>query len=300
MKHRIRHWLFPIVATLIVVCGMSAGVAAHTGGLPDWGDGGTGDLKAGPLGLNGLPAMADAQMPVAMVIPDAAVDAPVEVRSMADGVMQDPTGPWVVSWYDFSALIGSTSNAVFAGHVDYWGVGPSVLHSVANIAEGAEISVTGEDGTVFTYAVEYIYRVNAYELSAEDLDAIIGGTDYAALTIITCGGEFNGSEYLQRDIVRAKLIGTSAGGVQTAEEPADDDDAPSSGSFESGATATVTDEGVNIRTEPTTSADVVTKATAGDSVTITGESQEADGYIWWPIELADGTTGWIAEDFLQP
>ena len=299
MKLRIKQRVLPITMTIVIVCATAAGVAAHPGGLPDWGSDSTAGLKAGPLGLNAV-VSPNEQLPVAMVIADADVDAAVEVRTIADGVMQDPTGPWVVSWYDFSSMAGSKSNAVFAGHVDFWGVGPSVLRNINDLDEGAEILVTGEDGTVFTYAVETIYRIDAYNLSAEDLEGIIGPTDYAALTIITCGGEFNGSEYLQRDILRAKLVSTT---------PPDDVDASSteepggesaSGTFEIGATATVTNENVNIRTEPTTSSDVVAKATAGDIVTITGNAQEADGYIWWPIETAGGLTGWIAEDFLQP
>jgi hypothetical protein len=299
MTGRITRWLFPLLAALVVAGAMGAGVAAHTGGLPDWGNGGTGNLKAGPLGLNQAP-LVEGQLPVAMQIPDAAVDAEVEVRTLSDGVMQDPTGPWVISWYDFSAYVGDNSNAVFAGHVDYWGVGPAVLRNVAGLGIGAEIDVIGADGTVFTYAVENVYRVNAFELSEADLDAIIGPTSYAALTIITCGGEFNGSEYLQRDIVRARLIGTSTGQQVAAEEEATEDADGTTGELASGVTASVIGDGINVRSEPTTSSEVVTIVTTGDNVTITGDSQEADGYTWWPIELADGTTGWIAGDFLQP
>jgi sortase (surface protein transpeptidase) len=300
MTGRFTRRILPILATLVVICGLGAGVAAHSGGIPEWGDGGTGGLKAGPLGLNETPAQATAQLPVAMQIPDADVDAEVEVRSLSNGVMQDPTGPWVVSWYDFSAYVGDNSNAVFAGHVDYWGVGPAVLRNVAGLGIGAEIHVHGADGTIFTYAVEDVYRVNAYELSAADLDAIIGPTDYAALTIITCGGEFNGSEYLQRDIVRARLVETSTGEEAAAEEEATAETEAGTGELAAGGTATVIGAGINVRSEPTTASAVVTVVTTGDTVTITGESQEADGYTWWPVELADGTTGWIAGDFLQP
>ncbi|MEJ7837465.1 MAG: sortase [Thermomicrobiales bacterium] len=298
MTRRIQHWTFPFVVTLLVVFGMGAGVAANSGGMPDWESSQPGELKAGPLGLN-APA-SDAEKPVAMVIADAEVDADVEVRTTQDGVMQDPTGPWVVSWYDFSANVGSAGNSVYAGHVDYWDVGPAVLRNVADLEAGAEISVVGESGMLYTYAVEEVYRVNVYELNADDLDAIIGETDYAALTIITCGGEFDGSQYLQRDVVRAKLVNTQTAEEAEANAVPDETTSGSTGTLEVGSTATITNDIVNIRAEPTTAGSIVVTVNTGDVVTITGESQSADGYVWWPVETADGSIGWVAEDFLQP
>jgi len=306
MIRRIKQWWLPVMATLVVVMGMSAGVAAHTGGLPNWGSGGTGGLKAGPLGLNQTPSTGE--LPVAMQIPDASVDAEVETRGVVDGIMQDPTGPWVISWYDFSAKVGAIGNSVYSGHVDYWDVGPAVLRDVAKLSEGAQIDVVGEDGTIYTYAVEYIERIATADLTQEDFDNIVGPTDYAAITIITCGGDFDydRGEYLQRDIIRARLVSTEpAGSSSTVEETGtadagDTGDTAGSGELASGGTATVTEDGVNVRSEATTSSSVVTAVSAGDVVTITGDSQEADGYVWWPITTPDGSNGWIVEDFLQP
>ena len=48
-----------------------------------------------------------------------------------------------------------------------------------------------------------------------------------------------------------------------------------------------------------TSEDAVASANSGDEVTITGDSVEGDGYTWYPVELADGTTGFIVADFLE-
>ena len=300
MIRRIKQWLLPIMAALVVVLGMSAGVAAHTGGLPNWGAGGSAGLKAGPLGLNQTPSKGE--LPVAMQIPDASVDAEVETRGVVDGIMQDPTGPWVIAWYDFSAKVGAIGNSVYSGHVDYWDVGPSVLRDVAKLGEGAEIDVVGEDGTRFTYSVEYIQRITTADLTQEDFDNIVGPTDYAAITIITCGGDFDydRGEYLQRDIIRAKLIGTEAGGASTGDATADAGETAGGGELASGASATVTEDLVNVRADATTSSDVVTAVSAGDVVTITGDSKDADGYTWWPIETSDGSTGWIVGDFLQP
>jgi sortase (surface protein transpeptidase) len=309
MTRRIKHWVLPVLATMIVVLGLSASVAAQPGGLPDWG---SGDLTAGPLGLNSTPSTG--QMPVQMQIPDAEVDAEVEVRTVVDGAMQDPTGPWVISWYDTSVYAGAKGNSVYSGHVDYWGVGPSVLRNVANLGEGATIDVVGQDGTTYTYAVEYIERVTVADLTPEDMAGIVGDTDYAALTIITCGGEFDydAGEYKQRDIIRAKLVSTTAGDQPSGDEVTAEGEATAetegeaegeetgTGELASGGTATVTEDGVNVRSEATTSGEVVTALAAGETVTITGDATEADGYTWWPIETSDGSTGWIVADFLQP
>ncbi len=114
---------------------------ANTGGqLPVWG-GDSGTLQAGPLGIN---AESDpGEIPVTMRIPDAGVDAEVERQQIVDGQMLDPTGPWVVAWYEQTARAGAIGNCVAAGHVDYWGVGPSVFYDWSDIAEGALIDVTG-------------------------------------------------------------------------------------------------------------------------------------------------------------
>lgn len=303
MTQRIKRWIMPLMATMIVVLGMSAGASAQPGGLPGWGSGGMDEMKAGPLGLNMTPSTG--QLPVQMLIADADVDAEVEVRTVVEGAMQDPTGPWVISWYDTSKFAGAMGNSVYSGHVDYWGVGPSVLRNVAALAEGAEINVIGQDGTTYTYGVEYIERITVAELTPDDLENIVGDTDYQALTIITCGGEFNydSGEYEQRDVVRARLISTTpAGGEAVAEtdDAATGEEVAPSGELVSGGTATATENGVNVRSEPSTAGDVVTTLASGESVTITGDAQDGDGYTWWPVETGDGSTGWVVADFLLP
>lgn len=56
-------------------------------------------------------------------------------------------------------------------------------------------------------------------------------------------------------------------------------------------------EGVNMRSEATTSAAVVTVLIDGTQLTTTGEAVESEGLIWWPVEGESGA-GWIAADFL--
>jgi sortase (surface protein transpeptidase) len=122
--------------------------------------------------------------------------------------MEDPTGPWVVSWYQQSAELGEVGNALLAGHVDYWGVGPSVFYDVRNLAEGDEISITGEDGVSFSYGVEWVETIAIEELISGRTADVVAPTSYQALTLFTCGGEFDyvNGEYLSRTVVRARRL----------------------------------------------------------------------------------------------
>src|SRR4051794_11196910 len=61
----------------------------------------TGGLRPGPANAQSSTVTPAQQgvIPVAIQIPNAFVDAQVETNEIIDGVMQDPTGPWVISWY---------------------------------------------------------------------------------------------------------------------------------------------------------------------------------------------------------
>ncbi len=144
-----------------------------------------------------------------MRIPDAGVDAEIEQQQIVDGQMLDPSGPWVVAWYEQTARAGEVGNFVSSGHIDYWDVGPSVFYEVGNLKEGAQIEVIGTGGATYVYEVEHLSRIDIATVTAEELNSpeIVGKTDYAAITLITCAsGTFNGEEYTSRDIVRGKLI----------------------------------------------------------------------------------------------
>lgn len=169
----------------------------------------TGGLRPGPAGALASTATPTAKgtIPVAIQIPVAAVDAQVETNEIVDGVMQDPTGPWVISWYKESPKLGQVGNILMAGHLDYWDVGPAVLYNINNLNQGDTISITGEDGKVYTYEIDW--RENFATANAP-LDKIVGPTDNESLTIITCGGPFDYANgvYLERTVVRAHRVET--------------------------------------------------------------------------------------------
>ncbi len=148
--------------------------------------------------------------PVALVIAAAQINAEIEIQQIVDGVMQNPTGPWVVSWYEQTAELGIIGNVVMAGHVDYWNVGPSVFYNLRDLTEGDEIDVIGENQATFRYAVEWNETFDLEELTSGKITELVGPTDDPVLTLITCGGEFDyaSGEYLSRTVVRASLVET--------------------------------------------------------------------------------------------
>ncbi|MGC4108110.1 MAG: sortase [Thermomicrobiales bacterium] len=291
-----------LVASTLMLSVAAVPVVASTGtALPGWGDNSDKGLQAGPLGVNAATPGSNGVVPIAMQIPDAGVDAEVEKNKIVDGQMLDPSGPWVVSWYQETAKAGDTKdyrNMVVSGHVDYWGVGPSVFQSVADLTKGAQIYVTGENGDVFTYVVDTVEMVDASP-TQEVLQKIVGPSDTPTLTIITCGGDFNGTEYLNRMIVKAHLA-ESEEGAGTPGTPASATDNSGVSALTSGSAALAKDDNVNVRSDASTTADVIATLAKGDQVTITGDSVEADGHTWFPIQTADGTTGWVVQDYLTP
>lgn len=179
----------------------------------------TGALRPGPVGQPPPRSTSLRTTPTAIVSEKAQIDAEIEALQIVDGVMQDPTGPWVVSWYEQTAQLGEPGNVVMAGHVDYWGVGPSVFYNVTDLVEGDEIQLTGVDASIHTYAVEWIQTVGIEDLTSGRIAEFVGPTPGQALTLITCGGEFDyvNGEYLSRTAIRANFTGVTRESPSTPE-----------------------------------------------------------------------------------
>lgn len=174
----------------------------------------TGARRPGPIILNSArvraPGPPPGVTPVQFMVNSIGVDAPIEQGTVADGVMLDPSGPWVVTWYSQLGKVGQNDNVVMAGHVDYWDTGPAVFWDVPTLQPGDVISVIGDDGKTYDYGIEWTRLFDvATELTPEVIQKdIVGSTGQESLTIITCGGEFDyeRGEYLQRWVLRANLI----------------------------------------------------------------------------------------------
>lgn len=176
-----------------------------TGDLPS-----SGALRPGPVGENSpLPRAANPTTPVNIVVEKAGINADIEQLDIVNGVMANPTGPWVVAWYRQTATLGEQGNVVLAGHVDFWNVGPSVFFNVRELVAGDEIVLTGEDGRTYSYAVEWSQTFLMEELiDGGALQDVTGHTDTRSVTLITCGGEFDyvNGEYLSRMVVRGTFV----------------------------------------------------------------------------------------------
>jgi LPXTG-site transpeptidase (sortase) family protein len=152
-----------------------------------------------------------AESGMSMVIPKIGVNAPVTVRVMgSDGVMGPPNGRFDVVWYDFSALPGmggypgSSSNAVFSGHVDYHPHYEAVFWDLHLLAPGDIIEVHLPDGTVARYSVQWSQEIDP----ESDFSSYCRDTGEATITIVTCQGTFDPTtrHYDHRLVVRGALI----------------------------------------------------------------------------------------------
>ncbi|MER3439402.1 MAG: hypothetical protein C4346_18430 [Chloroflexota bacterium] len=167
----------------------------------------TGGMRPGPVDAIPAPGFARrvGARPVAIRIPAIQVDTDVETARIVDGVMQDPSGPWIVAWYSQTSRVGVPGNAVFAGHLDYYGVGPAVFWRLRELLPGDVIEITGNTGLLYRYRVEW---VRAFDTGTAPVAEIVGPTTTESVTLITCGGTFDAArgEYDQRVVVRAVRI----------------------------------------------------------------------------------------------
>jgi hypothetical protein len=138
--------------------------------------------------------------PIALQVDKFGIDAPIEIGTVVDGVMLDPSGPWVVSWYEPLGKIGEGGNVV----------GPAVFWNVRDLVPGDIVRLVGEDGQSYEYAVQWMQQYNVVtDLTPQVIqNDIVGDTGEETLTLITCGGDFDPTTatYNQRWVLRAALI----------------------------------------------------------------------------------------------
>jgi hypothetical protein len=88
-----------------------------------------------------------------------------------------------------------------------------------------------------------------------------------------------------------------------ATQPPDTTDPPppDSGIFD-GATVEVFNTGgtgVNVRSQPSTEAAIITVFLDGTILTVIGVSIDAEGFVWWPVS-GDGVEGYVVQEYLTP
>jgi LPXTG-site transpeptidase (sortase) family protein len=167
-----------------------------------------------------LPPLGD--QPYQIMIDKIGVDAPVSAYGLDEqAVPEIPTGDdakTAVAWYKFTAKPGVGSNAVFAGHVTWFG--EAVFYRLPDVELGDDIRLRGGDGTELLYRVSNVFRVLASDPNAR---ALMSGTSSDILTIITCDGVFTasddpitGGEYDNRLVIRANLVSVTPAAAPAA------------------------------------------------------------------------------------
>lgn len=172
-----------------------------------------------PTGPTPTPAPPLGDSPYRIIIEKIGVEAPVDTYGLDENAVPEvPTGDdaaQVVAWYNFSARPGTGSNAVFAGHVTWFG--PAVFYSLTSVAPGDIIKLRNDEGTELVYKVTSVFSVDPND---PDSLKVMHGTDKDVITIITCDGAFTdtndpvfGGEYSSRLVVRGELANVNVAGA---------------------------------------------------------------------------------------
>jgi sortase (surface protein transpeptidase) len=199
--------LASLIALMLVAAGGQAfSVFAAPIGLTGKGDTPTtGGMRPGPVGQNPPTLRKKGVRPVAIKIPKAQVDSAVESVNIVNGVMENPTTPYIVAWYRGTGKLGEDNNIVMSGHLDWYDVPIGVFYYLGDLAQGDKIEVTGTDGNDYVYIVDWTKNYDVASLDQATINEIVGKTDTEELTLITCTGVFDSGKgaYDTRMVVRA-------------------------------------------------------------------------------------------------
>jgi hypothetical protein len=167
---------------------------------------------AGRVGPDGAKEQALRQsLPVSVSIPAIGVRSKLlHLGLNKDGTIQVPnlnTSANEAAWYKYSATPGQIGTSVIEGHVDSYG-GPAVFYRLGALSPGNRVSVTLADGIT---AVFRVTGVREYAKDKYPADTIYAPANFAALRLITCGGDFDAAtgHYLNSVVVFASLVSSS-------------------------------------------------------------------------------------------
>jgi LPXTG-site transpeptidase (sortase) family protein len=165
----------------------------------------TGGLRPGPVGQNPPTLRKKGVRPVAIKIEKAQVDSEVESVNIVNGVMENPSTPYIVAWYRGTGMLGEDNNIVMSGHLDWYDVPIGVFYYLGDLNKGDKIEVTGADGNTYNFSVDWVKNYDVASLDQSKIDEIVGKTDSEELTLITCTGVFDSGQgqYDTRMVVRA-------------------------------------------------------------------------------------------------
>jgi hypothetical protein len=146
--------------------------------------------------------------PTSLAIPAIGVLSTIQQLGLnPDGTIEVPQpGPLYndAGWYHYSPTPGQLGPSIILGHIDSAAEGPSVFYRLGELQPGDEVDVARSDGSV---AVFTITGVREYPKTAFPTATVYGNTNFAALRLITCGGNFDPSSghYLDNVVAFASL-----------------------------------------------------------------------------------------------
>ncbi|HEU5199494.1 MAG TPA: class F sortase [Ktedonobacterales bacterium] len=159
---------------------------------------------------------AHSSQPVRLQVPSLGIDAAIQpVGEDRYGAMEAPGAGHPASdpiwgqafWWKFGAQPGEPGNAVLAGHVDRNDGSRAVFWNLHSIQPGDKIIITEQGGQKYTFQVVSIEAVDNPTGGPTDpvIQRIFGPATTANLNLITCGGDWIGTEYNQRLVVFSTL-----------------------------------------------------------------------------------------------
>ena len=128
------------------------------------------------------------------------IDVPVQPMGVADdGMMELPATAYAVGWYEYGARpADGAGTTVLAGHVDTKAEGLGPMAALKGVDEGAEITVTAEDGDSRRYEVTEVQVISKARVPLEEIFAREGE---AKLVVITCGGPYSRSTGYRDNVI---------------------------------------------------------------------------------------------------
>jgi hypothetical protein len=150
-------------------------------------------------------------LPVSVSIPAISVKSKLlRLGNNKDGTIEVPnlvTSANEAAWYKYSVTPGRIGTAVIEGHVDSY-QGPAVFFRLGALRPGSRVNVTLADGIT---AVFRVTGVREYAKDKYPANTIYAPAKYAALRLITCGGDFDPAtgHYLSSVVVFASLVSSS-------------------------------------------------------------------------------------------
>jgi hypothetical protein len=168
----------------------------------------------GPLGSKSHPYLLRS-LPEALTIPAIGVHAKLLRLGLgSNGAIRVPplrARADQAAWYERSPAPGQIGASVIEGHVDSYR-GPAVFFRLGALRPGDTVEVALADGIT---AVFRVTGVRQYPKSKFPAKIVYGGTGYAALRLITCGGSFDYAtrSYRSSTVVFASLASARRAGA---------------------------------------------------------------------------------------